>query len=152
MAESVAEIVVDSQNDTVKEPASSNSSSKTVFGDKNIPTSVYGRPVEMQSEIKVHQQKIELKVWDEFSEDGDIVSVSLNGEWILQNYTLRKEPKTIEVHLKEGNNYLVLYAHNLGEVPPNSAAISTEINRREHKLTISSDLKMSGALNIIYQP
>lgn len=131
---------------------SNKNSSNTVFADKNIPKSVYGRPVEMQSEIKVTQKQLRLKVWDDYSEDGDIVSISLNGEWIIQNYTLRNEPKFIDIQLKPGNNYLVLFAHNTGDVPPNTAAVATEVNRQQYRLTISSDLKISGALNIIYEP
>lgn len=132
--------------------AFSKNSSNTVFADKNIPKTVYGRPVEMQSEIKVKQKQLRLQVWDDYSEDGDIVSISLNGEWIIQNYTLKNEPKFIDIQLKPGNNYLVLFAHNTGDVPPNTAAVATEVNKQQYRLTISSDLKISGALNIIYEP
>ncbi len=146
--EPVVTKVVENTKDSTTNPNSSN----TVFADKNVPTSVYGRPVDMQSEVKVNKNKLRLQIWDDYSEDGDIVSVSLNGEWIIQKYTLRNEPKFIDITLKEGNNYLVLYAHNTGEVPPNTAAISTEVHGKPYRLTISSDLKISGALNIIYEP
>jgi hypothetical protein len=58
----------------------------------------------------------------------------------------------VSINPQSPNNYLILYAHNLGEISPNTAAVAVLIGGQEYKLTLTSDLKTSGALNFVYEP
>ncbi|HPB53904.1 MAG TPA: hypothetical protein PLR22_09530, partial [Saprospiraceae bacterium] len=56
--------------------------------------------------------------------DHDTISLKFNGEWILQKQLITKEPIRIYLPLVKGqDNYLILYADNLGTIPPNTCAI-----------------------------
>ena len=80
--------------------------------------------------------------------DGDIISLNLNGKWILQNYTLEKEHKEIRVKLQAGTNYLVLHAHNLGIYSPNTAAVSLFDGKKTQTIVLESTLNASGTIQI----
>lgn len=132
--------------DTVKENV-------VVFKENNVPVTIKDRPVELQGEFVVKTEEFEIEVWDNSAYDHDIISLNINGEWVLQNYEVTKEKKTIRLKVKkEENNYLILYAHNLGDIPPNTAAIALNINGKLQRFSVKSDLSKCGALNFNYKP
>lgn len=114
----------------------------------SIPTTVDGRAVSVTKKITVKKSEVVVKVWDHEVVDGDIVSLNLNGKWILQNYTLEKAPKEILVKLQPGTNYLVLHAHNLGKYSPNTAAVTVFDGTKENTIILKSTLNASGTVQI----
>lgn len=125
-----------------------------VFTDNNIPVTIKDRSVELQSTVTVTEPEFDIEIYDRSVVDGDSISLNLNGEWVLQEYMVVKSKLKIHVKINQlaTNNYLILYAHNLGEISPNTAAVQMVIGGKEYRLTLSSDLKKSGALNFLYQP
>ncbi len=112
-----------------------------------VPVSVNGRAVNASQSVEVHSSTLDIYVWDDEREDGDTISLNLNGEWILSNYMITGERKKLTVSLNsEKPNYLVLYAHNLGRLPPNTAVVSFHDGREERMLMVESDLKRCGAV------
>lgn len=112
------------------------------------------RTIKKQNILSVSSRKVTINVWDNKKEDGDIVSLNLNGEWVLEDYTLKKAPLSLDIRLKKDmDNYLILYAKNLGKKPPNTAAISvTEINGNSVNFILKSDFRKSGTVIIRYDP
>lgn len=127
---------------------------EVVFTENNIPISIKERSVELQSTITVSKPEFDIEIWDRSVVDGDSISLNLNGDWILQEYMVVKTKLKIHVKINPNasNNYLILFAHNLGEISPNTAAVQVLIDGKEYKLTLTSDLKKSGALNFAYKP
>lgn len=125
-----------------------------VFTDGNVPVTIKDRDVKLQSTITVSATEFEIQIWDQSMPDGDSISLNMNGKWLLENYEVVKAKLKLKVKInpKSPNNYLILYAHNLGEFSPNTAAVAVIVNGKEYKLTLKSDLKMSGALNFTYAP
>jgi WD40 repeat protein len=125
-----------------------------VFTENNVPVSIKERDVELQSTITVSEPEFDIEIWDRSVVDGDSISLNLNGEWILQEYMVVKTKLKLHVKVNPNasNNYLILFAHNLGEISPNTAAVQVLIGDKEYKLTLTSDLKKSGALNFSYAP
>lgn len=99
--------------------------------------------------MHVDKDSVELEIWDSNREDGDIVSLELNGQLILQNYTLTNAKKVLKVYLQKGENVLILIAHNLGEIPPNTAAISIERDEGKKRVVLESDMGTSQSIKII---
>lgn len=95
--------------------------------------------------VNVTNRQINVTLWDDAAEDGDIVSIYLNGIWVMENYTLKKDGETFPFNINAGDNHIVLFAVNEGKSGPNTAAIS--INGNE-KITISPDLLKGEAINI----
>jgi hypothetical protein len=110
-----------------------------------------GRKIVVSERIKVSTNKVKVFIWDHQSVDGDRVSLVLNDEWILENYTLKKEKYEMEVELQEGVNTFVLHALNLGKIRPNTAAIIVMEGDKEYRLTLQSTMDQSGTLKIKYQ-
>lgn len=78
------------------------------------------------------QQVFTIQLWDNAAEDGDIVSLFLNGNWIIENHTLRKDTTDFNFStslLNPGANDLVLFALNEGSSGPNTVSIA--VNGRE---------------------
>ncbi|MCC5922748.1 MAG: hypothetical protein JJT77_03085 [Crocinitomicaceae bacterium] len=61
-----------------------------------------------------------IEVWDDFIEDGDIVSIYDNGKLVLSEYTIRKERKRIEIPINEKIHIIEVRAVNEGSSPPNT--------------------------------
>ena len=99
----------------------------------------------------VHATKVKIYVWDYAAEDRDTISLNINGTWVLQNYGLVKNKKMIEIELKPKerlDNYILLYAHNLGRIPPNTMTISIDDGKKEQLLRLESNLNTCGYLRI----
>jgi hypothetical protein len=68
-----------------------------------------------------------ITLWDYAAEDGDIVSVYLNGEWIIENFSMlnaKTDFRILRSKLFTGTNHLVVFAQNEGDVGANTAAIA----------------------------
>ena len=113
---------------------------------------INGRRFHVQESLTVLNNEVTIQVWDKNRVDGDEISLYLNGEPILENYTVSKTKKTITVKLQPGSNIIVMHALNLGRVPPNTAALNINDGIKKTNITLVSDLHKSGAVEIIYNP
>ncbi|MGZ4098016.1 MAG: carbohydrate binding domain-containing protein [Bacteroidia bacterium] len=113
---------------------------------------VNGRKFIIQESITVSTSQIKIQVWDKNKVDGDMVSLYLNGELIEKDFIVSKTKKEINVDLLPGKNIIVMHALNLGLVPPNTAALSINDGGKPKLITLISNLKKSGALEIVYDP
>ena len=99
--------------------------------------------------MHVPKDSILLKIWDSNRVDGDIISLELNGVNILKEYSLTSIPKAIKIPLITGENIITMIAHNLGDIPPNTAAISVEREFGYRTIILKSDMWQSEAIKII---
>jgi len=106
------------------------------------------RPIHIARTVEVKGQNIKLFLWDNGMVDGDVVSVYLNGQRLLDQYRVRKGRAELRIKLRKGPNFLVLVADDLGSTPPSTVALSLHDGEREHKLVIRSDQRESGAVLI----
>ena len=93
-----------------------------------------------------------LLVYDHKRIDGDTITLLLNGEVLLNRQGLIAEPYGIPLSLKPGRNILVLYADNLGRVPPNTAAFVLRAGETEQRVVLRSDLEQSSWLEVKWRP
>ncbi|MEO0471234.1 MAG: hypothetical protein AAF206_16515 [Bacteroidota bacterium] len=112
------------------------------------PQKLRGRRIKTQEEIVIGSRRATVTVWDHAAEDRDTVSVSINGNWLVQEYGLRKRKKSFEVEFEPGTNYIILYAHNLGATPPNTASITVDDGVRKQSLQLRSNLRNCGMLTV----
>lgn len=87
----------------------------------------------------------------EVDEDGDIISLNLNGEWILKDLKVTKTKEKVNIKLSKKKNILVLHAENLGDQPPNTAAISLYDGSKTQQIILNSDKGTSQAIKISLQ-
>ena len=117
----------------------------------DIPSKIEGRTVKKMHSIKVSKPDLDIYVYDNGIIDGDTMSLFFNGAWILKNYGLIKAKKKLTLHFKKNsNNYLVMFAENLGTKPPNTGVIQYKDEKGLHTLRLSSDLSLCSAVNFVY--
>jgi|GEM_PF-895404 len=107
-----------------------------------------GRKVSEGTEVRVKSNYITIEVYDHKKNDGDIISLNFNGDWILTEHQIEKEKHVVDVFISKDRdkNFLILYAHNLGNVPPNTAGVIIDDGYRKQRFTLNSDLKHSDVL------
>ena len=105
------------------------------------------RPVKDTKVLQVKGNKIKVDLYDDGDIDNDIVSVYFNNNMIIDKKPLTARAHSFTLNLEEGKtNELILFADNLGNIPPNTAfmIISDGINRYEVRL--SADLKNNASV------
>ena len=108
-----------------------------------------GRSINYVKELNVSAENIRINLWDHGRKDGDIVSIYLNGEAIVSKYLLEYTKKVFELKLDSSKpNDLFLYAHNLGQFPPNTVSIEITDGEVSENIILNSDLKSCEAVLI----
>jgi hypothetical protein len=116
---------------------------------KAKPLELTRREIKDGRTIKLQSNRFTLKFYDHNKIDGDIISVNYNGRWLLKGYVLTEKSKAIVLSLDPNidQNYLLLYADDLGKNPPCTAAISIDDNSEIEEVILNADLNQC---DIIY--
>ncbi|HET6991852.1 MAG TPA: hypothetical protein VFJ43_11035 [Bacteroidia bacterium] len=110
-----------------------------------------GRKVKKGQVVKVHNEKVKITVYDNNKIDGDSISLYYGDSCIVSNLALTGKKKTYTITIdKTHPRQLILYAVNLGEQPPNTAAIIISDGSLNINVMLSSDLKSSDAVMLSY--
>jgi hypothetical protein len=116
----------------------------------NIPPVFLNRKTAVQKKFTVDSTVMNLYIWDDQAIDGDKVDIYLNGQLVRGNILLSSGKTIIPLQLIKGKiNYIIMHAINLGNVPPNTAAM--QLGDEESKDTVFklfSTLSSSGVLEI----
>jgi len=108
------------------------------------------RKVVIKKRFETTLSSIFLSLYDHENEDGDIVSVCWNGKYLIENYTLTKKPKVLELPLSPvGQNILTVYSVNTGTEGANTTAISFENGSKKEQILRYADKKYSEAIEFI---
>ena len=119
------------------------------WDENNKIKKIKNRNVKKGEEIKVTSKTISITVYDHQRDDGDIISLNYNGNYILEKYTIKNEQHKVDVVLDEDKavpNYLILYAHNLGEVSPNTVAVIVDDGHTKQRFILNADMNTSDVI------
>ncbi len=121
----------------------------------NLPKQTNGRENKELSRIIINDRKITLSIYDNGTIDGDTVSIYYNGRSIVKSKRLTANPIIVEVELNEGITLhsIVLFAENLGSIPPNTALVifTTKAGKR-YELYASATLQQNAEIVFEYKP
>lgn len=80
--------------------------------------------------------------------DGDTISVFYNNKLLLSHHRLTDKPLslTIKLDTTREENELVMYADNLGAIPPNTALMIVTVGGKRYEVYITSTEKSSGTI------
>ncbi|WP_116771755.1 hypothetical protein [Maribacter litoralis] len=117
---------------------------------KNEPRNSFdGRKISYTKEFEFDSEHIIVKIWDHGRQDGDIVSIYLNGVQVVKKYYLTYWKKEFKIKLDPNkSNDLFLYAHNLGDSPPNTVAVEITDGKKSENIVLNSDLQSCEAVLI----
>ena len=105
------------------------------------------RPTKEVRILQVTNNKVKVELFDDGEVDNDIVSVYFNKDMVVDNKVLTDKSFAFTVTLVEGKtNELVLYADNLGSIPPNTALMIITDGTNRYEVRLSSDLKNNASV------
>ncbi|MDX2070074.1 MAG: hypothetical protein SFV55_16725 [Haliscomenobacter sp.] len=127
--------------------------------DKNVKASIrnlqtqtalsnQGRKLKLQRTIEVKSTDLTISVWDNGTEDGDVITLFFNGQQLAKQHRISKNKSNYRVKLSGDENFLILHADDLGSIKPNTVAVSINDGQREQILVMSADFEENGAVLI----
>jgi len=103
--------------------------------------------------ITVNSPQIKIELYDNGEIDGDTVTVLINGKLLLYRQMLTDKPLTINFNAFPSTEYeLVMYANNLGTIPPNTALMMVTAGDRKFDVYLSSSEQKSAAVKFVFRP
>ena len=108
------------------------------------------RDAKLLGNVEVSSRQITLAIWDDAVEDGDSISLSINGNWIVQGLAVKKRPQFIIVTVEPGQNKITFIADNLGSIVPNTSVLEIIDGRKRKSFMIDTNLSQNNLINIMY--
>ena len=112
------------------------------------PVVLEERKNELVRQITVDHDSVNVSLYDNGVVDGDSITLLYNKEVVTQH--LRLTEKAVSFTLKisrTGKNELVMYAENMGSIPPNTALMVIYDGNKRYEVTIRSTGKTNGAVS-----
>ncbi len=107
--------------------------------------------VVQEEKLMVKTREITVEIWDNDKEDGDIITLKLNGKVILENKEVKKAAYKTTITLTSGENTLVMQAESLGTKGNNTAAFRINDGTTTQERVLNSDMGTSAAIKIIVE-
>ncbi|WP_411275041.1 hypothetical protein [Daejeonella sp.] len=106
------------------------------------------------TEIVVTQPDLQIQIVDYMKVDNDTVSVYLNRNLLAKNIRIAKRPALLNFKLdtRLELHEILLYAENLGQVPPNTSELILIDGENRHRVMIVSDKEKTAAVYLRYKP
>jgi hypothetical protein len=99
-------------------------------------------------QIKTGRKYIKLRLYESGEIDNDSISVSVNGRYILTQHSLEKKKVKLRIPLEKGTNTITVYAHNEGDLPPNTASCFIRYGFRKTTFPVSTSMKRNATVLI----
>ena len=115
---------------------------------KELPTIVAERKNETIQDLYFRNDSLVLSLYDNGIVDGDTVSVFMNGENIISKQRLKEAAtkKTIYISSNADSVQLVLFAENLGSIPPNTGLLTVRDGDDVYQVRFSADLQKNASI------
>ncbi len=103
---------------------------------------------QLVKQIAVEHDSISVTLYDNGDIDGDSVTLIYNDKIITTHQRLSDKPITFTLKVEPGKsrNELVMYAENLGSIPPNTALMIIYDGKKRYELNISSTKNSNGVV------
>jgi hypothetical protein len=108
------------------------------------------RKNELIKEITVENDSLSITLYDNAEIDGDSITLIYNDKILTTHQRLTDKPLTFVIKITRGagsRNELVMYAENLGSIPPNTALMVIYDGKKRYELNIKSTEKTNGAVS-----
>ena len=109
---------------------------------------INGRIIETIQSVNYKSDSLMITLYDNGEVDGDTVSVLMNGEVIMPMVGLSTKPVRKTIYTKDITDsiQIVMYAENLGSLPPNTGLLIVNDGKDRYEIRFSGDLKKNSAI------
>jgi hypothetical protein len=103
---------------------------------------------ELIRQITVDHDSISVTLYDNAEIDGDSITLIYNDRILTTHQRLTDKPLTFIIKIEKGNsrNELVMYAENLGSIPPNTALMIINDGNKRYELNVKSTQSSNGSV------
>jgi hypothetical protein len=101
------------------------------------------------NQLEVEHDSISVTLYDNGIVDGDSVTLIYQNQILTTHQLLTDKGITFSIKVSKDadNNQLVMYAENLGSIPPNTALMVIYDGKKRHELNISSSKTSNGVIS-----
>jgi hypothetical protein len=140
--------VTPTKSETVGSNASNKISKPDAVVVRELPQNVANRKSETIQSLYFHSDSLILSLYDNGVVDGDTVSVFMNGNPIISQQQLKvtASKKTIYITPEMDSVQIVLFADNLGSIPPNTGLMTVRDGDNVYNVRFSADLQKNAAI------
>lgn len=109
------------------------------------------REKELVKTIELDSSSIQIDLYDNAEIDDDTVSVFLNNTLLLYKQRLTDRPLTVHITAMPDTDYeLMLYADNLGKIPPNTSLMVITAGKKRYEVRLSASEQKSAVIHFKY--
>ena len=121
---------------------------------KTIDALYKKRNSELIKTIEIDNASFTVDLYDNGDIDGDSISLFFNGNLIISHKRLSDKALRLKLEVDKGKelNELIMYAENLGTIPPKTALMVVNYGYNRYEVRISSDLQKSGVIRFMHKP
>ena len=114
---------------------------------KEVP--IEKRNNDLIRQITVDHDSIMVTLYDNGEIDGDSITLIYNDKILTTHQRLTDKPLTFFIKIAPGNsrNELVMYAENLGSIPPNTALMIINDGDKRYEVNVNSTKKSNGSVS-----
>lgn len=101
--------------------------------------------------IEVENKTIKVDLYDNGDVDGDSVSLFYNSKLLLSKKRLTDKAISFNLNIEDDSysNDLIMFAENLGTIPPNTALMVVTDGKNRYEIRITSDLEKNGKIQFV---
>ncbi|HEU0064989.1 MAG TPA: hypothetical protein VFQ58_08155 [Flavisolibacter sp.] len=118
----------------------------------SAPVITRSRQNELVQSITVTSDEIKVRLYDNGEVDGDTVSVYMDGKPLAMNKMLSTVPIVLSIKMDESNpdHTLVMYAENMGRIPPNTSLMIVQDGDKRYEVSIVSTEQKNAMVRFHY--
>ncbi len=115
---------------------------------KQAAEDINGRIIETIQSVNYSSDSLVISLYDNGEVDGDTVSVLMNGNVIMPMVGLSTNAVRKTIYTKDITDsiQIVMYAENLGSLPPNTGLLIVYDGKERYEIRFSGDLKKNAAI------
>jgi hypothetical protein len=132
----------------VNETGTSPNTSATKSSGQILPWVLVGRENKLVKQVTVNSSSISIDLYDNGTIDNDTIMIFDNKVLLLENKRLSYKATHFDVNFNKDNNRheIIIVAHNLGTVPPNTALMVVKDGTSRQEIYITSTLSVNAMI------
>lgn len=120
--------------------------------DETLPWVLLGRENKLIKRLTTSSKKISLDLYDNGTIDNDTIIIYDNNKVIANLKRLSYKAIHIELEFTTGQHDIIIVAHNMGSIPPNTALVVLNDANSRQEFFITTTNKVNAKFEFVYKP
>ena len=120
--------------------------------DETLPWVLLGRENKLIKRLTTSSKKITLDLYDNGTIDNDTIIIYDNNKVIANLKRLSYKAIHVELEFTTGQHDIIIVAHNMGSIPPNTALVVLNDANSRQEFFITTTNKVNAKFEFVYKP